>query len=573
MCGILGIVGRNWESQLPGAAPQAALDLMQARGPDAEGIYTDDDVWLGHRRLSIIDIGGAAQPMVSPDSGEVLIYNGEVVNFQSLAATLGLRGPASKSDTAVVLEACRRWGHGAYIQMRGMFALGKYDPKHKRLVAARDPLGIKPLYYAQVGDCLVFGSEIEPVRRVAGATKIDTDAYVSYLRYSYIPEPATIYANVRALRPGHYLDFCDGVLHVREYWRPGIGRTTSPANASVDVLKAATELSTIADVPVASLLSGGIDSALLASFLGRSTTYYNLRFPGDYDESRNAAYSAQKLGVPLECVDAEMSLTRPETLALVGRVGQPFGDTSLFACHRVFSRVAEGHKVCLSGDGADEVFAGYPMRKVIALQRAVGPGLRLGVGRRLAKHALMRILRGYFHRTRLAVDEIVRPDVLRDHHDLYWEAIEQDVDWALERSDDLVNIVSYLLVRRNLPNDMLTKVDRASMTSSLEVRVPFLDHHVVEAGLLLPGHAKQTMNETKRPLRASLRRRGFEPVFLNTPKSGFGPAPQTWADRVGPWPLEGDLSDVLSPSGRVTMERSIYGRMAGAWQAAARGDL
>lgn len=573
MCGILGIVGTQWRSQLPAGSPLDALRLMSKRGPDAEGVETTPDIWFGHRRLSVIDLQGAAQPMKSRDGRALLVYNGEVVNFSSLAQELGLDGPASRSDTAVVLEACRAWGDLAYPKMRGMFAFGFYEHATRRLLVARDPLGIKPLYYAQVGTCLIFGSEIEPVRRLAGATEIDVDAYLAYLRYSYVPEPATIYNGVLALQPGHCLEFQAGKLRLREYWRPELGRSDSDAADTARVLCEATSMSTIADVPVASLLSGGIDSAVLASMLGTTTSYYNLRFSGDYDESRNAEYSAKQLGVPLECVDAEMDLSRAELLALTGRVGQPFGDTSLFACHRVFARVVQGHKVCLSGDGADEVFAGYPMRKVIALQKALGPMLRMGrLGRTVAKRALLSILRRYFHRTHLAVEQIVRPDVMRNHHDYYWEAIEGDIDWALERTDDLVNIVSYLLVRRNLPNDMLVKVDRSSMQSSLEVRVPFLDHRVVEAGLLLPGQAKQTMRETKRPLRASLRGRGFAAEFLDTRKSGFGPAAQTWAERVGQWRLSGDMSDLLTHAGRRTMEKSIFGRMAGAWQAAARGE-
>ncbi len=570
MCGILGLVGEGCAAAFRPEAFDAALDELRERGPDGRGVLRWDDAWLGHRRLSIIDLEGGVQPMVSADGRSALTYNGEVFNFAELAGRLDGAKLRTRSDTEVVLELVRREGKAALRHLRGMFAFGHYDRSARTLLLARDPLGIKPLYWARVGRFLAFGSELGALRRLTGLAEVRRDALVSYLRYSYVPEPDTVFRGIHALEPAHLLTFDGREVRVEEYWRPRLhASAATSAREAVEEVEAATRLATTSDVPVASLLSGGIDSAVIAAVLGPSVTYYNLAFGGAYDETERARHTSQVLGLDTVYERASMeALGRGEAAALLGKVGQPFGDTSLFACHRVFARVAERSKVCISGDGGDEVFAGYSMRKTIALDAASRPLLRAGrPGRAAVRAAVLRLLRGYLHRTRLP-DELVEPRVLALHDDRYWRDIVAEVDAALAETDDLVNVVSWVLLRKNLPNDMLVKVDRSSMLHSLEVRVPFLDHVVVEKGLALPGAAKQTLRETKRPLKRFLRERGLGDELLRARKLGFGPPAESWAGPLGGGEDPGELlGSVLTREGRRAVGRSVFGKLGALFEA------
>jgi asparagine synthase (glutamine-hydrolysing) len=575
MCGILGLVGDPGAVTLIGERFSDALNLLVHRGPDAGRVDRAPGALLGHRRLSIIDIEGGAQPMESASGRFTLTYNGEVYNFRDLAAAhlqaLALR---TRSDTEVVLEVLERHGIAGLSKLRGMFALALYDHGQREVLLARDPLGIKPLYYAELEGCLAFASEIEPLRHLLASVTPSESAMVSYLRYAYVPEPDTIYREIRAVEPGRWLRYGPSGLQTGVYWRPTLATADEDGDlvdTLLEHLRESADLRLISDVPVASLLSGGVDSALIAAVLQDRLTYFNLAFGETYDESDRTRATAEHFGVQLEVVDAEMALPRAQYETLARRVGQPFGDTSLFACDRVFERVARSHKVCLSADGADEVFAGYNMRRAIALDRLASPLKWIGGrrGRDLMEAGLLQILRGYLDWTGISLEENVDPDVLAAWEDPYWQRVVDEVRIALEQTRDLTNIVSWVLLRLNLPNDMLVKVDRASMTHSLEVRVPFLDHKIVEWGLRLPSRAKQDLRRAKKPLKDALRRKGIPSSFLDAPKAGFGPDPATWATRLSDYtPAAGGfVESVLRPEARVGLSDNVYLRLAGLWEA------
>jgi len=524
--------------------------------------------------LSIIDIDGGSQPMTSSSERTTLVYNGEIYNYRDLAETwlsgVQLR---TRSDTEVLLELIEANGVRGLSKLRGMFAFGAMNHARGELLLARDPLGIKPLYYAETPSGLAFASEITALKALLDSTTPDPHALVSYLRYAYVPEPDTIYKEIKALEPASWLLYGPNGLERGCYWRPSLDSTSSQRDIVENLLERldeCTRMRLLADVPVASLLSGGIDSALIASSLGDGHRYFNLSFGSAYDESGLTRSAAEHLGLDLEIVTAEMKLEDQDFRTLATHVGQPFADTSLFACDRVFERVCRTHKVCLSADGADEVFAGYSMRRTRMLDLLAGPIRRVGRerGRQWLEERLLKILRTYLDWTHLDLTSAVLPEILESYQDTYWERVKAEVRRGLDETDDLSNIASWILLRFNLPNDMLVKVDRASMAHSIEVRVPFLDHTFVEWGLKLPSGKKQDLRQTKKPLRMALKQRGFTRETTGAPKRGFGPSPSTWSNALSEYNpgTNGALAETLRADFLEHNADSIYIRLAALWE-------
>ena len=591
MCGIAGA----WEpagDRSPGALADAVAAMaatLRHRGPDDEGEWTDAGagVALGHRRLSIIDLSpDGHQPMVSASQRYALSFNGELYNFEELRDELVARGHAfrSRSDTEVLLASCEEWGvDGALGRFNGMFAFALWDAGHRALHLARDPLGEKPLYYGRVGGALVFASELRALRahpRAGAALEIDRDALSAYLRLNYVPAPHSIYRGVRKLPAGHVLTVHAGehaLAEPRCYWplhelvakarAGGIDPVTDEeATDRLDgLLRHSVRLRMHADVPLGAFLSGGIDSstvvALMQAQSDRPVRTFTVGFDDRrLDESAHARAVARHLGTD----HTEIQLSPQAALDLVPRLpaiyDEPFADPSQLPTTAI-AQVARQHvTVCLSGDGGDEVFGGYNRytegeRAWRLLQRVPRPA-RAAAARALL--ATPDALRSRFVPPAKAqkLAGLLRVGSAADVYTALVSAWDDPdsvvVDGSEPRSvpvelpaglDGLGERMMFLDSLSTLPDEMLAKVDRASMSVGLEARVPLLDPRLVEQAWSLPTDMRIRDGQGKWLLRQVLYR--YVPAeMVERPKAGFDPPVAEWLrGPLRPW-----ASALLEPS-------------------------
>ncbi len=569
MCGLSGIVdldGLDADALRPAMA--TSLDRLRPRGPDGQGMWSDDRCLLGHTRLAVIDLSdAAAQPMAR--HGRVVVFNGEIYNFKALRDALCADGVVfqSRSDTEVLLAGWGRWGAGLLDRLVGMFAFALWDARAGELVLARDRFGKKPLLFAHSGQRLVFASELAALRRLGGgAGVIDASALRLLFAFGWIPEPWSIDTGVRKLPAGHLAILGPHRLEVRGWYTPPERpRYASEGDAVTDLREAvdrAVSDRLVADVPVGAFLSGGIDSAIVASVLAQQTQRvrtFTVGFPGasDYYEERPAARAvARHLG--LEHTDIEVGPTdaRDALDAVFDGLDEPFADSSAIPMF-LLSREARRHvTVALSGDGADEVFGGYrkyqgelhaaaygrlPRRfRTNVLEPLVG---RLPQGKdRPWKERFRRLHRFVTHAGKDAAARHAGWASLLDAAalDALLASRAQGADATAESlvavlraesaNDDPINAVLATDIRLVLPGDMLVKVDRMSMANSLEIRCPFLDHRVVECAAAMPGTFKLTPRVGKRILRRAFADR-LPPEVFRRPKKGFEVPVATWLVR------------------------------------------
>ena len=567
MCGISGYV----DASAP--TPPGVLERMGAclchRGPDDEGLYRSPDgcTGLAFRRLAIIDVSAAGHQPMSSGAGDCwIVFNGEVYNYAELRPELEARGHVfrSKTDTEVVLRAYMEWGPRCVDRFIGMFAFAIWDAPRRRLFAARDRLGIKPLYYADRGGRLVFGSELKPliVEGAAGGA-LDATALGEFLARGYISAPRTVYAGVRALPPAHTLAWEAGTVTVERYWDPldWVGRR-APATDDVladeldEMLRSAVRYRLISDVPLGAFLSGGVDSSLVVALMRAVSTADVRTFTVGFaeravDESSHAAAVARHLGT----VHTTMTVSEREAQAVVpllpAMYDEPFADSSQIPTYLVSALTRRHVTVALSGDGGDELFAGYQNHQRVAelepfwalpapLRRAAG-----ALGRLIPGHRVGRRLSGLVADSPLAYAEeawrlTAKADAERLMPALAGIADSRDraYDAARFARPGLGFLDRMMLsdLERYLPNDVLTKVDRASMSASLEARVPLLDHRVVQFALGLPLDAKWRHGRGKFLLRRVLSR--YVPdALIDRPKQGFGVPLAGW--------LRGELRPTL----------------------------
>ncbi len=568
MCGIAGIFDLAGARPIDPARLARMTEALRHRGPDGDGMMRRDGIGLGHRRLAIIDLAQGAQPMASPDGRLVVTYNGEIYNFQSLRRELEGRGHhfRTRSDTEVLLEGYRAWGTAVLDRLRGMFAFALWDTAERTLFLARDRLGEKPLYYGCAPDgCLLFASEIGAV--LAGLPtrpELDLEAVADYFTYGYVPDPKSIYRGIRKLAPGHHLTLRPGqaLPAPRRYWRPRFsdshhGSLDDLAHELLDRLKESVTLRMVADVPLGAFLSGGVDSggvvALMAEASGTPVTTCTIGFADPaFDETPHARTVARRYGTihHEERVDIDAA-------GLLDRVaaayGEPFADSSALPTYLV-SRLARRHvKVALTGDGGDEVFAGYrryPFHRREELvkawlpatlrRRVLGPLARAWprlewAPRPLRAKATLEALatdtvHGYLRSVALLPESeraaLFSPDFTRalDGYDpasvLAAHAGEADTDDPLARAQ-------YMDLMTWLPGRMLVKVDRASMAHGLELRPPLLDHELVEWAAGLPRALKLRGNEGKILLKRALAPH-LPRELLHRPKQGFAQPLAEW---------------------------------------------
>ncbi|HLN24100.1 MAG TPA: asparagine synthase (glutamine-hydrolyzing) [Patescibacteria group bacterium] len=589
MCGIAGLLdlGRATGEDALTARITAMTDSMVHRGPDAgdRWIDTSAGIALGHRRLSIIDLSPAgAQPMASADGRFVIVYNGEGYNADELRAELAMLGHRFRghSDTEVLVEGFSAWGVEATIRrFNGMFAIAVWDRAERRLSLARDRLGIKPLFWGRFGQTVLWGSELKVLRACGGwQAEINRDAVAGFLRHSYVPAPLSIYQGVAKLEPGHILTIGpDGVIDDRVYWdarlaaRDGIAtrRDWSDAEAT-DQLEAlltdAVHRQMVADVPLGAFLSGGIDSSTVVALMrtkpGARVRTFSIGFPVEgYDESQHAAAVARHLGTEHTELIVEPSHALDLVPHLADWYDEPFADSSQIPTLLLAKMTRQHVAVALSGDGGDELFAGYNRYfwsgRLQSILGKMPPATRRGVANalRMASPSAWDKLAGLIparlrlpqlgdkvHKLAgvLELDEMGRyrrlvshwenPDQMvvggHEPHGAIWDALMlTDFPNGMDRMQ-VLDALTYL------PDDILTKVDRATMAVSLEARVPLLDHRLYEFAWSLPQSLKLRDGGGKWLLKQVLYRH-VPRALLERPKMGFGLP-------IGPW-LRGPLRD------------------------------
>jgi asparagine synthase (glutamine-hydrolysing) len=527
MCGLAGIVLANNSDRVNENLLLAMRDAQYHRGPDEAGLYMGKGVGLGHRRLSIIDLTNGQQPMVDEAAGLVLIYNGELYNFKSLRAELEALGTVfgSHSDTEVLLRAWHQWGEACVPRLVGMFAFGVWDMRAQRIFLARDQLGIKPLYYGftDAGD-LVFASELKGLLAHPDVERqLDPQALEDYLALGYVPDPKSIYRGIRKLPPGHWLTWCAGEAEpvARQYWDVPFNRdadvTSDEAMAQLHkLLDEAVASQMVADVPLGAFLSGGVDSSAVVASMSRASLQpvrtCSIGFDhAGFDETVYARQVAKHLHTQHfeQRVSAD-DYTLLDTLAAV--YDEPFSDSSALPTYRVCELARTQVTVALSGDGGDENFAGYRRYRLHAWESGLRARLPLGL-----RKPMFGLLGSIYPkadwaprplRAKTTLQALTRDDVEAYFHTvsttsmamrqrLYSASFKRELQGytALEvfrsrakhaPTDQPLLLAQYLDLKTWLPGDILTKVDRASMAHSLEVRVPLLDHRLVAWASSLP---------------------------------------------------------------------------------------
>jgi asparagine synthase (glutamine-hydrolysing) len=578
MCGIAGIASNSAEA-VTLARNERITRLMTAslahRGPDDCGEWTSADgtTVLGHRRLSIIDLSPLGHnPMQWHQDRLWITYNGEIYNFVELRHELSGLGYhfRSQTDTEVILAAYDQWGVACLNRFAGMFAFALWDGRRRRLFIARDRIGKKPLYYSEWKGALRFASELKAILQDETVPRdIDSEAVRLYLRYGYIPSPHTIYTHVRKLPPAHFLLWEEGRSSITRYWDPvafvGVEakRDTNAVAALESRLLTAVSQRMISDVPLGAFLSGGIDSSLVVALMQELSSTpvrtFSIRFTNpEFNEADHAAAVARHLRTEHyeETCDDRQMLDVVDRLA--DMFDEPFADSSAVPTYLV-SKIARARvTVALSGDGGDELFFGYPRYRYHATAAAIlelPPSVRRAVAygaERLPTRRSRRIaevLRSDDH-DRYArfiswwsPDEIARLTGQRPiDAPLYADALARARDVNRDDRPGLLDLVSYL------PEDILTKVDRASMAVSLEVRAPLLDHRVVEYALGLPVRFKCRGRVTKWILRELLYKR-VPRSLIDRPKMGFGVPLADWLrgplrDRMDSYCSGSELDDL-----------------------------
>ena len=571
MCGIAGMAGLDAPAERVSGLVAAMCARMEHRGPDGGGVLAHPDATLGMKRLAIVDVEHGHQPMQNDDGTIVLVYNGEVYNAPALRKELESRGVrfATRSDTEVILRLYEDDPENVEQHLVGMWAFAIHDRRRKRLVLSRDRFGIKPLFLTDPTPrgALAFASELRCFDRslpgIASCFTLDSAAAHAMMAWAYIPEDATIYQGVKRVPPATRVevDLATGRRSSRVYWKlvpseeAARIRSLEEACEAVDsVLSRAVFEHLESDVPIATFLSGGIDSSLVTRYAARAGRMPVKAFAigfreARFDESPFARETAERIGVPIEVAYLDEQTARASLADALLAYDEPFGDSSSLAVCFLSQNVAKGYKVALGGDGGDEAFAGYKKHRIIDMRRSLArvPELRDGVGRALERlpsrtdrsrgwTELLRTVRkaargliGDSAEAQVALTQIASfaktaPLVVTpgDRDRFERPALER---FRAALGTDLQKTLACDLAGP-LPNDMLTKVDRASMAHHLEARVPFLDHRVVELGVGLP--AEYTLKGGgKRVLRA-LHEQAFGPALAHRKKQGFGVPVERW---------------------------------------------
>jgi asparagine synthase (glutamine-hydrolysing) len=576
MCGIAGMIGRR-EEVIDAADIHRMCQTITHRGPDDEGIMARGPAGLGMRRLSIIDLACGHQPIHNEDSTVWTVFNGEIYNFLELRAELQARGHSfyTHSDTEVIVHLYEEMGADCVNKLRGMFAIALWDETRQSLLLARDRLGKKPLHYALHNDRLLFGSEIKAIFAVAPElAEPDPGALLQYFYFGYVPDPQTAFRQIHKLPPGQVLEFVNGRISLRQYWDVPSYGTFQPKSEEecLELLEAklaeSVRIRLMSEVPLGALLSGGVDSSIVVALMARESASavktFSIAFAEDkFNESHYARMVGEHFGTEHHemVVDPDIEAT---IAYLTSMLEEPFGDSSMLPTYYVCRMARQGVTVALSGDGGDEMFAGYD-RYEVAQKRNRFDGIPEWMGNIYREHIHHRLPSGVLGRN-LAWNASLGP------RDRYLDAIsflparhrEQSLfsreflastaslpdplqafrdyyDQTPGNPDGLSRLL-YLDTKTYLAGDILTKVDRMSMATSLEVRVPLLDHELVEWVASLPTEWKFRGSTRKHLLKRLAERLGIPSALLHRPKQGFQLPLETWMRGA----LKEKLLDVLT---------------------------
>ena len=546
MCGIVGFVGARENAQ---TILQAMMDRIAHRGPDGQGQFLEGPVALGQRRLSIIDLDGGKQPMYNEDGSLVVVFNGEIYNFQALTAELQAAGHtfATRSDTEVLLHGYEEWGKGMLDRLRGMFTFALWDRKAETLFLARDHFGIKPLYYYQNEEGeLLFGSEIKSFLDHPGFHKaLNEDQLSLYLSYQYSPGEDTFFRGVKKLLPAHCLTWQGGEIKIERYWQPAFTPDEGPAlaeweQAIADAMTESVAAHKIADVEVGSFLSSGVDSSYMAA-LAKVDKTFTVGFANkQYDETDFAKEFSAHIGVK----NYAYRITPEEYWANLGRIqyhmDEPLADAASVALYFVNREAAKQVKVCLSGEGADEFFGGYNIYKEpftvswydklpLWLRRAVGaaasvlppvPGVNFLVRRSRP------LEERYIGNTNL-MGERRKRQLLKNYTGRILPTDLSRPYFEQTRGQDAVTRMEYCDLNLWMVGDILLKADKMSMANSLELRVPFLDRKVFDLACRIPTSCKVNAAQTKIAMRGAAEKT-IPPKTADKKKLGFPVPVRAW---------------------------------------------
>lgn len=528
MCGIAGMI--RMASQEPISQPllKAMSDTLAHRGPDDEGFHVSSGVGLAHRRLSIIDRAGGHQPLYNEDGSIAIVFNGEIYNFKDLRKELVQKGYRFRtvSDTEVIVHAYEEFGDSCIERLRGMFAFALWDRRKNRALLGRDRVGKKPLYYAVINGTLYFASEIKALLQVSVIPReIDLEALSDYLTFLYIPSPKSIFRSIRKLRPAHYLSVEKQAVSEHEYWDlhfdVGSGKAEEGYEEQLEsLLKEAVNIRLESEVPLGAFLSGGIDSsavvALMAEQLNRRVTTASVGFLSDqYNELEFAQLVSSRYKT-----DAYEEVVTPRAIEILDKLiwhfDEPFADDSAIPTYYVSQIAKRKVTVALSGDGGDENFAGYRRYFFDRLENRIRNALPSSFRKLVIRPVAMIYPKGdwlpqplraktllsnltcapeeAYYRTMAAFQDQMKEQLLlpevRNKLSGYWSYDLFDYYLSRAGTSDPLSRIQYLDVKTYLTDDILAKVDRASMAHSLEVRAPLLDHRVMELAAKMPSNLK-----------------------------------------------------------------------------------
>jgi asparagine synthase (glutamine-hydrolysing) len=587
MCGIAGIVGGDCRTQVDPTQVRKMCAAIVYRGPDDEGIYASGPVGLGMRRLSIIDVAGGQQPIHNEAKTVWAVFNGEIYNFQALRNELEQLGHTfyTHSDTEVIVHSYEQFGSECVRRLRGMFAFALYDFRTNKLLLARDRFGKKPLHYALKDGVLYFGSEIKSLLEVApDLATVDQEALGQFFYYGYIPDPFTVFKTVRKLPPAHYLEFENKSTRLQQYWDlPQFCSTTLSENQCLEqmeaTLESAVRMRLISEVPLGALLSGGVDSstvvAMMARLSGRPVKTFTIGFTyRDFNEAAHAKSVAKRFGTDHHELIVEADLW--DTLkVLTAILDEPFADSSVIPTFHVARMARKYVTVALSGDGGDELFAGYDGYRVHhqrrhldvfpswfapAYHKYVYPHIPATLrGRRLVYNFALNA-RDRFVNSRAnlqSYDEelsVLSPEFLQSVS--CYEPAAETARTCFDHAPatDTVSRMQYTDIKTYLTADVLTKVDRMSMACSLEVRCPLLDHVFAEQAVSLPLNLKIRNGTQKYLLRRLAENLGVPNQALSRPKQGFSLPLSHWMRSE----LRAEMTSILL-EGR-TLQRGYFRR-------------
>ncbi len=577
MCGICGISFKSQEKLVSKSLLTRMCETIKHRGPDDTGVFAKQNFGIGMRRLSIIDLNTGQQPQFNEDGTLAIVFNGEIYNYRELRQDLMNRGHKFRtdSDTESILHAYEEFGFDCVQKLNGMFSFSIYDQKEKQLFIARDRVGIKPLYYYLDDEVFAFGSEIKPILQIEGIDRtIDIEAVNLFLTFEYIPSPYSIFKKIRKLPPGHFLIFRDHGIKTRKYWDVDFDSDDGclTDEGLQELIRDAVKLRLVSDVPLGAFLSGGIDSStivgLMAGAMDRPVKTFSIGFEDQsYNELNYARTVAQKFNT-----EHTEFIIQPDAVDLVEKLvyflDEPLGDFSIFPTYLVSKMARDYVTVVLTGDGGDELFAGYDtyIADKIAARLGFLPGfLRTNVIKPVVnlfppqeqKKGLINKMRRFFEGIEYPEDlQHVRWMVFLseiDRHQLFNEDLAASMNGEstyqfirnyFNQSSplDRLNKQNFVDFKTYLVDNILVKVDRMSMATSLEARVPFLDHRVVESSFKIPGNLKLNGRNSKFVLKRTMKNLLPEQI-LHRDKQGFSIPIKNWIRNE----LRPLMLDVLHP--------------------------